>query len=200
MFRYTGNKRVVQSAGQSVIDPDWELLMSARNGDQCAWDTLVNRYYRKLVNLSFWIIGSRNAAMDVAQESFYRLANGHEQHRDGNFNAYLKTIAFRLALKEKSRNGKLSNIDDFTFLDSTQTPADEVDSNDCKRMVVEAIQRLDEEAQTILILRFYGELSYEEIAETLQIPMGTVKSRIFRAVKQCRKSFAEKGLLHESPE
>lgn len=116
-------------------------------------------------------------------------------NQDGNFKSYITTIAFRLALKEKSRLSRSMEINDTYYVDSSSSPIEKQIIEENQKHIFQAITSLSEQQRDILVLRFYGEHSYEEISEITQLPLGTVKSRIFYAVKACRGKLKEKGVL-----
>jgi len=175
---------------------DWQLYENARFGDNDAWDRLVETFWKPLVKMSFLILGSASAAKDIAQETFIRLYQAKSPHYRGTLNAYVTTIAYRLALKEKNRRQKTSVLSpDSDFSDENSNPLSEVINDERQYQLFRTINSLTSEHRDIIILRFYNNLSYEEIADTMKLPLGTVKSRIFYAVKTCRESFKEKGLI-----
>ena len=141
------------------------------------------------------ITGSIAAAKDIVQETFIRLLNVRIKNQDGNFKSYITTIAFRLALKEKSRLSRSMEIKDTYYVDSSSSPIEKQIIEENQKHIFQAITSLPEQQRDILVLRFYGEHSYEEISEITQLPLGTVKSRIFYAVKACRGKLKEKGVL-----
>lgn len=141
------------------------------------------------------ILGSSAAAQDLVQESFIEVIRKRPRHRNGSFGAYLSTVAYHLALKEKKRNGRFVPLEGFDREADSDSPLDEVLSKEKERTVARVIRSLDRDHRDILVLRFYGEYSYEEIARMTHLPLGTVKSRIFHAVKACREKMKRKGLF-----
>lgn len=143
----------------------------------------------------FMILGSSTAAQDLVQESFIEVIRKRPRHRNGSFGAYLSTVAYHLALKEKKRNGRFVPLEGFDREVDSDSPLDEVLSKEKERTIARVIRSLDRDHRDILVLRFYGEYSYEEIARMTDLPVGTVKSRIFHAVKACREIMKRKGLF-----
>jgi len=160
-----------------------------------AWRVLVGQHQTRLTALALFITGSAAAADDVVQETFVRALQSRIRRFTGTVHAYLGTIAYRLALKEVKRAGRDVELDGLDLADTAHGPLDSILNDERDRLVAEAICTLDEEHRDVLTLRFYGGYSYEEMAELLQIPLGTVKSRIFYAVKSCRESLRLKGVL-----
>ena len=122
------------------------------------------------------------------------LFSGKIKHQDGNFKTYVTTIAYRLALKEKYRTQKSQDVDDIQIIDDQDLPIDDQIKGEKQKLVFDAITSLPENQREILILRFYGDHSYEEIAEITELSLGTVKSRIFYAVKACGIKLKEMGV------
>jgi len=174
---------------------DWDNLERARQGDETAWRWLIARHDQSLLRTAFLVTGSLATAKDLVQEAFLRLLRCQPQHQRGSFKAYLATIAFRLALKEKARAQRHTDIDNFEFSDQAVSPLDTVLRKERDRQLAAVITALPDHHRLVLVLRFYGEHSYEEIARILELPLGTVKSRLFNAVQACRHGMREKGIV-----
>jgi RNA polymerase sigma-70 factor (ECF subfamily) len=177
------------------LTSDWEWLDRALSGDQDAWRRLVERHATRLTRTAFLITGSSAVAQDLVQESFIEIYRRAPVHRNGSLGAYLSTTVYHLALKEKKRSGRMVPIDRFDPDSLDESPLVDVLKGERDRAVTRAIRSLDSGHRDILILRFYGGHSYPEIARMTGLPLGTVKSRIFYAVKSCRKRLKEKGWL-----
>jgi RNA polymerase sigma-70 factor (ECF subfamily) len=160
-----------------------------------AWRVLIGQHQTRLLALALFITGSATAADDVVQETFVRALGAKIKHTTGTVQGFLGTIAYRLALREVERARRNAELDGLNLPDHGRNALDSVLSDERDRMVAEAIGTLDPEHRDVLILRFYGGHSYEEIADILQAPLGTIKSRIFYAVKSCRETLRQKGVL-----
>jgi RNA polymerase sigma-70 factor (ECF subfamily) len=177
------------------MSSDWDLFEKARHGDESAWRQLVQKHYQRLLKMTLLITGSIAAAQDLTQETYVRLLRRRIKHRSGSFRSYLTTIAYRLALKEKKRKSRLRGLDGINPTDPASSPLDEVLQQERDRQIARAVASLAENHRDILILRYYGGNSYEEIAQITQLPLGTVKSRIFHAVKNCRTALFREGII-----
>jgi RNA polymerase sigma factor (sigma-70 family) len=186
---------VVQKAGLSGITTDWECLILARGGSESAWRILFRRHYSSLVRMTACITGSMDAGHDLAQESFVRLLHCRIQHQNGSFRAFLTTTAYRLALKEKRRAAAGRSLDDHEIETSEASPLEAAIRDETDKAVVRAIQSLPVHQREVLALRFFGGHSYEEIAILTELPVGTVKSRLFYAVKTCRERLRNEGVF-----
>ena len=177
------------------MNSDWDYLTAAREGQQKDFEFLYEKYAPSLLAITSLITGSIDSGKDAVQETFIRLMNAKIANRDGNFKSYITTIAYRLALKEKSRFGKYRNIEEYEIPDENDMHSADDSMNANQNEIFRAISSLPENQKKILVLRFYGELSYEAIANIEKLPLGTVKSRIFYAVKACRENLRVKGIL-----
>ncbi len=177
-----------------MID-DWELLDLARGGDGNAWRRLFEKHYPSLVRMTSSITGSIETGHDLAQESFVRLLSVRIKDHSGTFKSYLSTIAYRFALKEKSRQYTHSSSDFVNLTDGSPSPLDLAIRDDTDRVIFRVLQLMPAENRDILTLRFIAGHSYEEIARITAVPLGTVKSRIFYAVRTCREMLKERGVF-----
>ena len=177
------------------MNAEWERFLRAQRGDETAWRVLIGQHQTRLTALALFITGSAAAADDVVQETFVRALRAKIKSVTGTVQGFLGIIAYRLALKEARRVQRNVELDGLDLADAGQTPLDNLLNDERERLVAEAIAALDEGQRDVLILRLYSGHSYEEIARILQIPLGTVKSRVFYAVKSCRESLRQKGVL-----
>ncbi len=168
---------------------DWECLDLAHGGDERAWRELFGRHERRLARMAALITGSGDAARDIAQETFVRILRRRIPHRDGSLGAYLSTIAYRLALREKVRLVRHHGFDEGDYPAGGESPLESAVRSGGERMVAAVLESLPPDQRDVIALRFYGGHSYDEIAGILGVPGGTVRSRIFYAVKNCRKEF-----------
>lgn len=177
------------------MNVEWEHFLKARSGDESAWRVLLAQHQTRLTALAIFITGSAAAADDVVQETFVRALGARLKDCSGTVRGFLGTIAYRLAIKESQRGRREIALDNTELTDSTRSPLDGVLKDERDRIVTEAIATLDDDHRDVLVLRFYGDYSYDEIASTLNVPVGTVKSRMFYAVKACRDYLRLKGVL-----
>lgn len=176
------------------IAAGWEVLARARRGSQKAWRELFEQYSPQLLRIVALMTGSTDVARDCVQETFVRILNSVVHHESGSLRSYLSTIAYRLALKENMRLRRLASPGVPEPASSDPSPLDEVIADEQQREVARALRTLPAHHRDILILRFYGDYSYEEIASITGLPLGTVKSRIFHAVKSARSEMKKRGV------
>lgn len=167
-----------------------ELVRRCRAGDGTAWEEIVSLYSRRIFNLAYRFTSSVEAADDLTQEVFIRIYKTLEQYdpKQGNLSSWLMRLARNLIIddyRHRQRNPQNSYADDVekhTFhLRAVGTSAQkEIERRELCHQVQEGIDKLPEDLRTCVILRDIEELSYREIVDTLEIPEGTVKSRINR--------------------
>jgi len=175
------------------VDEDLALVERFKGGDQAAFEQLVLKYQRNVLNLVYRFTGDATRAEDLAQEVFvrlYRALGGFEAK--AKFFTYLYKVTLNLCLKEREREKRKRtyslderNGEDDTRVREIEDPLgsaeDEVQRRDTARIVREAIGSLPDDQRTAVILHRYHGLSYEELAETLEISLPAVKSRLHRA-------------------
>lgn len=181
-------------------DVDKELVQQVQQGDKRAFDLLVIKYQRRIMRLLTRMISDPAEVEDVAQETFIKAYRALPQFRgDSNFYTWLYRIAINSARNwqaakarrplvaheyENEEGETFSSIDTLTDIN---TPESMMVSRQVADTVNAAISQLAPELRTAIVLREIEGLSYEEIAQTMDCPIGTVRSRIFRA----RESIAE---------
>lgn len=169
--------------------PDLELMEKVQQGDMVSYNALVNRYKDRLFNMLYRMLSSEDEAHDLLQETFLRVWQ-HKMSYDFRyaFSTWIYTIALNLARNELRRRKKFKFFDIFDFADKIPSKEEKKESSpQLKELLEHEIQRLPEKYKTAFILRDVDSLSYEEIAQVLSIPLGTVKSRVNRARSILRK-------------
>lgn len=169
--------------------PDWEVFDRAHNGDEGAWRALFGRHERRLRRIATLITGSADAAADIAQETFVRVLRRKIPHRGGTLGAYLTTVAFRLSLREKARLRRHGGFDEEAFPGTGESPLEAASRSGREQLMAAVLASLPPDQREVIALRFFGGHSYAEMAGILGVPEGTVKSRIFYAIKHCREEF-----------
>lgn len=185
---------------KSERDVDADLVDRVQRGDKRAFDLLVLKYQRRIMRLLARMVRDAGEVEDVAQETFIKAYRALPQFRgDSAFYTWLYRIAINTARNwQVSSNRRPSLINSYegeegeTFnpidnLTDIDTPESEMVSRQVVEAVNTAISALPEELRTAIVLREIEGMSYEDIAETMGCPIGTVRSRIFRA----REAIAE---------
>lgn len=174
-------------------DLDQELVERVQRGDKRAFDLLVIKYQQKIVNLVRRFVGDLTEAQDVAQEAFIKAYRALPNFRgESAFYTWLYRIAVNTAKNHLVSEDRRSTPGDIDVelaeqleggerLREHATPEDFLCEEELLSVVRRAIQDLPEDLRTAVTLRELEGLSYEEIAEVMGCPIGTVRSRIFRA-------------------
>lgn len=173
-------------------DTDEQLVARVQQGDKRSFDLLVLKYQHKVMSLVRRFVKDQTEAEDVAQEAFIKAYRAINSFRgDSAFYTWLYRIAVNTAKNaldaRKRRPGSdvdIDDVEDFAFSDNLrveENPETLLASEDMHRIIEETLAVLPEELRRALMLREFDGLSYEDIAEIMQCPIGTVRSRIFRA-------------------
>ena len=174
-------------------ESDQRLVERVQRGDKAAFDVLVRKYQHKIVKLITRYVHDGSEALDVAQEAFikaYRAIHGFRG--DSAFYTWLYRIAINTAKNHLVAEGRrplergvdLQDPDQYEMhgrLRDMDTPERLLLTDEIQRTVEQAIEELPEDLRTAIVLREIEGMSYEQIAETMACPVGTVRSRIFRA-------------------
>jgi RNA polymerase sigma-70 factor, ECF subfamily len=189
---------------------DAGLVEQCRRGDPSAFDEIVRRYKDRIFNVVFRFLGDREDALDVCQEAFmraYRAVDGYE----GKAQVYtwLHSIAANLArnrLRDRGRKGRDKGVS----LEALQaaapgaaqqaeatryTPSDVAISHETEELLQQCLEELPDNCRMTFVLRTVEDLSYEEIAEVMGCPPGTVKSRLNQARRMLRDRLRELAVL-----
>ena len=156
---------------------DETAIEKCRNGEQEAFRHLVERYQRQAVNHATAILGSRDEAMDAAQEAFIDAFRGLKQFDNSRqFYPWFYVLLRNRCFKMTARKREMANIDETVIVaaSSAAQPEDIL-------ALENALRSLNLEDREIITLKYFDGLSYNELAERLQIPKGTVMSRLFHA-------------------
>ncbi|MGD9498195.1 MAG: sigma-70 family RNA polymerase sigma factor [Armatimonadota bacterium] len=178
------------------------IIRAAQRGDRRAFDRLVDVHYRAVYNNAYRMLGSPTAAADATQSTFLRVYEALASFRgEASFSTWLYRIGMNVCLDElrRRRNEPASLTEEAEsgepagerdMPDEAAEPARAAEQRELQRLVHEAIGRLAEDFRVIIVLYDIRGLSYQEIAEVLDIPLGTVKSRLNRARHALREEMA----------
>lgn len=178
---------------QECLTLDEELVRRVQRGDVAAFDLLVRKYQHRIAALIGRYVADWSEVQDVAQETFIRAYRAVGNFRgDAQFYTWLHRIAVNTAKNHLVAHNRRPPTDDIDVDDAEQfdsgirlrdsdTPERELMRQQLEQTVVRAVEALPEELRVAINLREVDGLSYEEIAERMDCPIGTVRSRIFRA-------------------
>jgi RNA polymerase sigma-70 factor (ECF subfamily) len=182
---------------------DQEIVALARGGEEAAYRELVRRYERPLFSLLYRMVRDRELAEDLAQETFVKALNAIESYRpEYKFSSWIFKIANNAAIDhlrrreldtlslEGSPHAETPEAIEATALqigDRQESPLDEVEARELGGEIEAAISKLRPEYRSCILLRHVEGRAYEEIAEILGLPLGTVKTYIHRARNELRR-------------
>ena len=185
---------------------DQEVVLLARDGREAAYRELVRRYERPIFSLLFRMVRDRELAEDLSQETFVKALNAIDSYRpEYKFSSWIFKIANNAAIDhlrrreldtlslEGSPHAETPEAVQATALqlgDRSETALDIVEAKELGSAIEEAIGRLRPEYRSCILLRHVEGLAYEEIAQTLDLPLGTVKTYIHRARNELRETLA----------
>jgi RNA polymerase sigma-70 factor (ECF subfamily) len=164
-----------------------EIVRECLEGRQGAWETLMNMYAKRVFNMAYQFCGSREEAEDVTQDVFLKLYNSLSKFDfQRNFTAWLLTLTKNYLIDEYRRTKwertQRDEFDERVLSQAAQAgPEESFVQKETRAVIWEGLNRLSSEMRMAVILRDLQGRSYEEMAEILGLPLGTVKSRVNRA-------------------
>jgi len=164
---------------------DQQVVAWAKQGHEAAFRELVRRYERPVFSLLYRMVRDRALAEDLAQETFIKVLNGIKSYRpEFKFSSWIFKIANNAAIDHlRKRSLDTLSIDGSP---TAETPLQGVENRELGTAIEHAIARLRPEYRACILLRHVEGYSYEEIADTLDLPLGTVKTYIHRARNELR--------------
>jgi RNA polymerase sigma-70 factor (ECF subfamily) len=168
---------------ENIADPD--LMALVADGQDGALETIVRRHQRPLVNFFCRLGADGDGAQDCAQETFLRLFRYRDRYRpSAPFGSFLYTLARHAWADWRRRIERRKAV----RLEGEEEPGEEDGTRDERLDLEAALRSLPEHLRWVVTLSVYQGLAYAEIAEVLEIPLGTVKSRMFHAVRRLREA------------
>ena len=191
---YTGTHETIISLNEA------DLVLAAQKGDLEAFNQLVLSYQDRIFNLAARILGDNDLAEDITQNTFLTAYLNLPRFRNGSFRSWLYRIATNLCYDVHRRHKRypvlslenevlaeerISPLHDFSG--SSIMPEMEVERRELEQVIQQALNRLDADQRTIVVLIDQQDFDYAEAAQILRIPIGTVKSRLARARLRLRQ-------------
>jgi len=174
-------------------------IKQVKKGDQNAFAEIVDLYKDKIYQLCYRMLGNAHEAEDIAQEAFIRaFVNIHTYDMSKKFSTWLYRIATNLSIdrirKKKPHyylDAEVSGTDGLTMYSQVSAegalPEDELETMELQATIQQEILKLPDKYRTVIVLKYIDELSLKEIGDILDIPIGTVKTRIHRGREALRK-------------
>lgn len=197
-----------EAPGKMIAFDDAAIVAACCRGDMQAFEHLVAKYQDRLFNAVLRMCGDRDEAADLCQEAFVRAIEKIAQfHGRSQFYTWLFRIAVNLTISRRRRAAtvKFASLYPDPQLGDSQAdaltaevarrreddPADAADRHDTQRRVLEALEALDDEFRAVVVLRDLEDMDYQQMAEVLALPVGTVKSRLHRARCMLKEKLAD---------
>lgn len=182
---------------------DGELIENAIGGREDGFEELVRRYQRPITNYVYRMLNNYDASLDVTQEVFIKVYNSLARYSsDYKFSTWLYRIAHNAAIDYMRRNSVNQTSIEAENADGTYqlqiespnpTPEQERERSEWRTEIEAVVKCLPEVYRELIVLRHSQDMSYDEIAEITNLPLGTVKNRLFRAREMMREIFVERG-------
>jgi len=187
------------------VNDDLQLIDESLAGDANAFGRLVQKYQDRLFNTLCRVVSCREEAEDIAQEAFVKAFVQLEKfRRDSAFYTWLYRIAFNTAAsrgRKRSRVGpsldSMRESNGEEPVDSEENPRERLERLERAKLVQAALDTISDEYRAILVLREMESYSYEDISEILDVPIGTVRSRLHRARLQLHDQLKETLQINE---
>ncbi len=183
---------------------DRDLVASAAQGLEGGFEELVRRYQRPISGYVYRMVGDYEAALDLTQEIFIKVYGSLARYRpEFKFSTWIYKIAHNAAVdhlrRHSTREQSLVNqVDGEQYdlpIESGRLSPEQESERAERRLEIEAVvQQLPSAYRELIILRHSHDLSYDEIAEVMSLPLGTVKNRLFRAREVMRQQFVQRGI------
>jgi RNA polymerase sigma-70 factor (ECF subfamily) len=197
---------ILAGAQSGISEEDARILRGLRSGIDEAYEELIQRYEQPVYGMVYRLLGNQSDACDVVQEVFLKVFRGVTSFRE---RSSLRTWIYRIAVNEahnhrrwfvRHRGHEVSMADGWpersSSLESTPdrglSPYDQTLESEHRTLIESALTRINPAFRTAVVLRDIQNLSYEEIAEILQVSLGTVKSRILRGREALRRELTQR--------
>ena len=163
------------------MEKDSHLILRCQRGDPAAFAELVEAYKKPIYNLAYRMLNDREEANDLTQDTFLRVYQNLERYRpEHKISTWMYAIASRLCIDRLRKiKGSVWELD-FNIPDHKPLPEEQLIQKEMRQDIDNAISRLPEKYRLVIVLRHLNELSYEEIATVLELPVNTVKTHLFR--------------------
>ncbi len=178
-------------AGVYAIDNDQDAILSCQKGNKQAYGFLVQKYMKRAYYTALGLVGSHENAVDLSQDAFIRAYRAIKKFdaKKNFFTWYyriLRNLCFNF-LRDRARHARsFSEVGEkavYLFTDESQDSYGQVEQNELRRAVWDALAKIKKHDREIIILKDIQDFSYKEIAEILDCPIGTVMSRLYNARK-----------------
>ena len=186
---------------------DEELVEACLAGEESAFDVLLGRWEKRIRGAIYRLVGSDEEARDLCQEAFLKAYKSLRSFkREARFSSWLYQIALNLCRdRMRRRRGKtMVSLDELEEGGAAMpvagpTAFDLLQERDTSRLVAQAVESLPDEQREVIILKEYQGLTFLEIAQVLDVPISTVKTRLYRGLDQLRSRLEREGVRGTAP-
>lgn len=170
-----------------------DLIRAAKRGDREAIVQLLREIENPLYRTAYYLLGNEQDALDITQEALLRVYTNIQNYREeAQFKTWAQRIVTNLCIDRFRKKREMVSIDEHELmLQSTQNVEEEILSSGLAEDIQNAIDKLPDHFRLVVVMRYIQDFSYNEISESLDLPLNTVKSHLFRARKLLQ------GLLQE---
>jgi RNA polymerase sigma-70 factor (ECF subfamily) len=192
---------------RTMAPTDEELVEQFQGGESSAFDVLVYRWERKVQGAIYRLVGPGEDVRDLSQETFLKAYRGLRTFKkEARFSSWLYQIALNVC-RDRMRRGRGKSYVSFDELveageagaEAGPSALDLIEARDLSRQVAAAVAALPEEQREVLVLKEYQGLTFLEIAEALDVPLSTVKTRLYRGLGQLRQQLVRQGIRGGAP-
>ncbi len=181
------SNKVAKPSGQA-IQSDNDIIEQIRKGDARKYSLIVDHHKNQAYALAFRLVGEKREAEELVQDAFVRAFRSLDQFRgDAKFSTWLYRIVYNLCMTRVTRRRtRPDSVDireemlDNVFVDEEAGPDERMENDEYNTIVAEEIQQLPEKFKSAVTLFYLQEMSYEEMMTVLNLPLGTVKTNLFR--------------------
>ena len=178
------------------MDEDLIYVKETKSGSKEAFSFLINKYQKQIFNFAYQFFRDYQTSLEITQETFLRAFKFLDTyHLDKKFSTWLYSIAKNLCIDELKKYSKIStvpigeaskkgNVNERAPLYSHKDPDHDMIRSEEREALLEAIDKLPEKYKMVITMCYFDGMSYEEIADVIEMPLSTVKVRIFRAKKK----------------
>jgi RNA polymerase sigma-70 factor, ECF subfamily len=173
----------------AFMDDINNLLLKAKGGDKNAYGRLYDIFYRRIYRYCYFDLRDAEQSQDICQETFikaWRSLPSFSMKEDGTFQAYLFRIARNLMI-DLSRKKKAVSIDQIAEMEDKKSFEEDFERKEDAEMIQTALDKLDETEREILVLRYFEELPFEEIAQVTGMNEGALRVRVHRILKKLKR-------------
>ena len=173
---------------------DGWLVLQYQSGNEKALALLVKRWHKKMCSKAYWVTKDTAVSKDIAQDSWKTIINKIHKLKDPNsFGSWALTIVYRKSIDLVNSNKKENDkLHQYHYEQDVIVTNEQTNTDDLKKALLEAIQSLSEYHQMVVNLFYVEEYSLKQIAEILDISIGTAKSRLFHAREKLKQILKEK--------